>query len=141
MTTRIAAAGVSEEPLDVAAIVALTEDPRAGATVTFTGVVRDHDGGRAVTAIEYSAHPSAGEVLAGLAAEFGESEGVHALAVVHRVGNLRVGDVALVAVAAASHRQQAFAVASGLVERVKQALPVWKRQLFTDGTAEWSNLP
>lgn len=141
MSTRIAAAHVTDEPLDVAAIVALTDDPRAGATVTFTGVVRDHDGGRGVIGIEYTAHPSATDVLAGIADEFAETEGVHALAVVHRVGSLGVGDVALAAVVAASHRQEAFAVASGLVERVKQALPVWKRQLFTDGTAEWSNLP
>lgn len=134
-------AAVSEQPIDAAALTAAVADDRAGAVVTFTGVVRNHDRGRGVTRIRYEAHPSAGAVLAGVAAEFAAREGVHDLAVVHRVGLLEVGDLALVAVVAASHRHQAFSCASDLVDRVKEVLPVWKNQEFTDGSTEWTGLP
>ncbi len=144
MTTspaRVAAAAVRDEPLDVVGLAALVSDDRAGATVTFTGVVRDHDHGRSVTGIEYVGHPSADAVLAEVAAEFTGRDGVHAIAVEHRVGTLTIGDLALVAAVSASHRAQAFGACSDLVDRIKERLPIWKRQLFTDGTAEWSNCP
>ena len=138
---RVAAAPVRNQPLDVVGVSALVTDDRAGATVTFTGVVRDHDHGRGVTGIEYVGHPSAAAVLAEVAGEFTGRDGVHAIAVEHRVGTLAVGDLALVASVSASHRAQAFGVCSDLVDRIKERLPIWKRQLFTDGTAEWSNCP
>ncbi len=131
---------VTTAPIDVAALERRVRSDRAGAVVTFTGVVRDHDGGRGVTRIRYEAHPSAPAVLAGVAGEFAR-EGVHTLAVVHRVGLLEVGDVALVAVVAASHREEAFRCVSDLVDRVKEVVPVWKNQEFTDGTTEWTGLP
>ncbi|RRD30404.1 molybdenum cofactor biosynthesis protein MoaE [Actinomyces bowdenii] len=118
----------------------------AGAVVTFSGVVRDHDQGRGVTAIEYSAHPTAGEVIARIAAQAaaahgaGPDAGVTALGLVHRVGELAVGETALAVAVSAPHRAQAFAACSGLVEEVKRQLPVWKRQHFTDGTSQWSNM-
>ena len=138
---RVAAAAVRNQPLDVVGVSALVTDDRAGATVTFTGVVRDHDHDRGVTGIEYVGHPSADAVLAEVAGEFTGRDGVHAIAVEHRVGTLAVGDLALVASVSASHRAQAFGVCSDLVDRIKERLPIWKRQLFTDGTAEWSNCP
>ncbi|MCW2673043.1 MAG: molybdenum cofactor biosynthesis protein MoaE [Frankiales bacterium] len=107
----------------------------SGAVVTFVGRVRDHDGGREVVELEYSAHPSAQQVLEDIAAKLGEE--ALGLSVAHRVGTLRVGDVALVAVVATAHRAEAFDVCARLVEEVKHALPVWKRQLFSDGTHEW----
>ncbi|WP_328701831.1 molybdenum cofactor biosynthesis protein MoaE [Aestuariimicrobium ganziense] len=139
--TRIELATVSSEPIDEAAVVAAVADARGGATVTFSGVVRNHDHGRAVTSIEYVGHPSAADVVARVSHEFAEADGVHALAVVHRVGHLEVGDVALSLAVTSSHRAEAFATASALVDRIKQELPVWKRQVFTDGTDEWSNCP
>ncbi len=137
----VAVAAVRDQPLDAVRVAGLVSDERAGATVTFTGVVRNHDHGRAVTGIEYVGHPSADAVLAEIAAEFTGREGVHAVAVEHRIGTLAVGDLALVAAVSASHRAQAFSTCSELVDRVKEKLPIWKRQLFTDGTAEWSNCP
>ena len=137
----VAVAAVRDQTLDAVRVAGLVSDDRAGATVTFTGVVRNHDHGRAVTGIEYVGHPSADAVLAEIAAEFTGREGVHAVAVEHRIGTLAVGDLALVAVVSASHRAQAFSTCSELVDRVKEKLPIWKRQLFTDGTAEWSNCP
>ncbi|MBK8448383.1 MAG: molybdenum cofactor biosynthesis protein MoaE [Micropruina sp.] len=134
-------AGVRDEPLNQAGLTALVDDDRAGAIVTFTGVVRNHDSGRAVESIEYVGHPSAEAVIAEVAHEFVTREGVHAIAVEHRVGTLVVGDLALVAAVSASHRSQAFSACSDLVDRIKQRLPIWKRQVFSDGTAEWSNCP
>ncbi len=141
VSVRITQALISETPLDVDAAIASVDDPRAGATVSFAGVVRNHDHGRDVTAIDYSGHPDAAKVIEGIAAEFADADGVHALAVAHRIGALIIGDVALVVAVSASHRAEAFAVASQVVERVKQSLPIWKKQHFTDGTSEWSNCP
>ncbi|MHA6796844.1 molybdenum cofactor biosynthesis protein MoaE [Pseudonocardia bannensis] len=133
-------AAVGEEPLDVDEHARLVDNAAAGAVVTFAGVVRDHDGGRSVRGLEYSAHPSAEKVVAEVAADVaGRAQGVRAVAVSHRVGRLEIGDVALACAVAADHRQQAFAVCSELVEEVKRRLPVWKHQAFTDGSDEWVN--
>lgn len=138
---RVALAAVDDRPLDVARLAALVSDDRAGATVTFTGVVRNHDAGRAVDGIEYVGHPSADAIIAEVAAEFTGREGVHAIVVAHRVGTLSIGDLALVAAVSASHRAQAFSTCSDLVDLIKQKLPIWKRQVFSDGSSEWSNCP
>lgn len=144
MTTspaRTTFAAIHSEPLDVARLTALVSDERAGATVVFTGVVRNHDHGRAVDGIEYVGHPSAEAILTTIADEVTGRQGVHGVVVAHRIGTLLVGDVALVAAVSASHRAEAFGTCSELVEQVKARLPIWKRQLFADGTAEWSNCP
>lgn len=134
-------AEISHVPVDTAAVAALVADERAGAVVTFVGAVRNHDGGRDVDSLSYSSHPSAADVLREVAEEFRGRDGVHAIAVVHRVGELAIGDVALFAAVAASHRGQAFNCASDLVDRVKATVPIWKHQHYTDGTSDWSNLP
>jgi molybdopterin synthase catalytic subunit len=131
-------ATVGEEPLDVAEHAALVEQAAAGAVVTFAGVVRDHDGGRAVRSLDYSAHPTAGKVVAEVAADIAaRAPGVRAIALRHRVGPLGIGDVALACAVAADHRREAFATCAELVDEVKRRLPVWKHQSFSDGTDEW----
>ncbi|MCX8560005.1 molybdenum cofactor biosynthesis protein MoaE [Mycolicibacterium mucogenicum] len=130
-------ADLSESPIDVASHEALVDHSAAGAVVSFAGVVRNHDGGRGVTRLEYSAHPSAAEVLAEVAAGVAAAEGVRAIAVSHRVGVLNIGDAALVAAVSADHRAAAFRTCALLVDTVKERLPVWKHQFFTDGTDEW----
>lgn len=133
-------AAVGEQALDVAEHAALVEQAAAGAVVTFAGVVRDHDGGRSVRGLEYSAHPSAATIVAEVAAAVAaRAHGVRAIAVSHRVGKLAIGDVALACAVAADHREEAFATCSELVEEVKRLLPVWKHQSFTDGDDEWVN--
>jgi molybdopterin synthase catalytic subunit len=132
---------VSEQPLDVAAHEAAVSHVRGGASVSFCGVVRDHDHGRQVARLEYHAHPSAADVLREVAKEFAELPDVLAIAVSHRVGLLEVGDVALVAAVSTAHRREAFDVCARLVDEVKHRLPVWKRQVFADGTDEWVNCP
>jgi molybdopterin synthase catalytic subunit len=133
-------AAVGDDPLDVAEHAALVDQAAAGAVVTFAGVVRDHDGGRSVHGLEYSAHPTASAVVAQVAADVAErAQGVRAIAVSHRVGRLAIGDVALACAVAADHRREAFETCAELVEEVKRLLPVWKHQVFTDGTDEWVN--
>lgn len=140
METRVLRAEVVEEPLDVAELAALVDDVAAGAVVTFAGVVRDHDGGRSVSELSYSAHPTAGDVVAQVAADVAaQARGVRAIAVSHRVGRLAIGDVALACAVAADHRREAFEACALLVDEVKRLLPVWKQQTFTDGTDEWVN--
>jgi molybdopterin synthase catalytic subunit len=133
--------GVSAEPLDVARHEAAVDDAAAGARVVFCGVVRDVDGGRDVVELEYQGHPTADAVLREIAAEFGADPEVVAVAVSHRVGRLDIGDVALVAAVATAHRAEAFAICGRLVDEVKHRLPIWKRQVFADGSDEWVNCP
>lgn len=133
-------AAVGDGVLDVAEHAALVEQAAAGAVVTFAGVVRDHDGGRSVLGLTYSAHPTAATVVAQVAADVAaRARGVRAVAVSHRVGKLAIGDVALACAVAADHRREAFATCSELVEEIKKLLPVWKHQSFTDGDDEWVN--
>ncbi len=130
---------VTEAPLDLAGHEQAVAGPAAGAVVSFAGVVRDHDSGRTVTLLEYEAHPSAERILREVADEIAADPQVFAVAVSHRVGPLRVGDVALVAAVSSAHRAAAFAACARLVDEVKARIPVWKRQVFADGTDEWVN--
>lgn len=134
-------AAVVDTDVDCDALYAEVSDDRAGAIVSFCGAVRNHDAGKPVTGIEYVGHPSADEVMRATVAEFSEREGVHAIAAQHRVGELGIGGVALYVAVAASHRGQAFSCASDLVDRVKEVLPIWKKQYLADGTHEWSQCP
>jgi molybdopterin synthase catalytic subunit len=132
---------VTADPLDVEAHEAAVDHPQAGARVVFRGIVRDHDHGRRVSKLEYEAHPTAEQVLAEVVGQFAAEESVLAIAASHRVGPLEVGDVALVAAVACAHRGEAFDVCARLVDEIKSRLPVWKRQVFDDGSDEWVNCP
>lgn len=134
-------ARVTEEPLSVAEHEAAVADEAAGAVVSFAGVVRDHDGGRSVTELEYTGHPTAAELIAEIAAEFAARPEVQAVAVSHRIGLLGIGDVALACAVSAAHRGQAFTACAELVDEVKARLPIWKRQVFSDGQEEWVACP
>ncbi|MEV4645365.1 molybdenum cofactor biosynthesis protein MoaE [Saccharopolyspora sp. NPDC049357] len=135
-------ADVVDEHIDVESLARSVEHNAAGAVVTFGGVVRDHDGGRGVLELEYTGHPIAQDVIQEVADDIaGRFEGVRAIAVSHRVGMLKIGDVALGCAVAAEHRKQAFNACSELVDEVKRRLPIWKRQVFDDNTEEWVNCP
>lgn len=138
MTAVVLRVDLAEHTIELSEHEALVGHQAAGAVVGFAGVVRDHDGGRTVTRLEYSAHPAAQQTLADVAAEIAaDSHGVRAIAVSHRVGTLEVGEAALVAAVAADHRQAAFDTCARLVDTVKDRLPVWKHQFFADGSDEW----
>jgi molybdopterin synthase catalytic subunit len=130
---------ISATAIDEAAIEALVMSGQNGALVTFRGVVRNHDHGLDVTALEYSAHPDAERFLAECCETIAASTGL-AVAAVHRTGHLVVGDVALVAAVAAPHRHEAFEACEKLVDLIKQTVPIWKRQHLADGATEWVGL-
>jgi molybdopterin synthase catalytic subunit len=130
---------VTDRALDVYGLEALVDDARAGAVVSFSGTVRDHDHGRSVSTLTYEGHPSAESVLAEVAKEIDARFDIIALAVAHRVGPIPIGESALVAAVATAHRGEAFAACQALVDLVKEKLPVWKHQVFSDGTDEWVN--
>jgi molybdopterin synthase catalytic subunit len=130
---------VGEQPITARDLETLVADARAGAIVSFSGNVRDHDHGRSVATLTYEGHPSAAAVLAEVAKEIDDRFDLVALAVAHRVGPIPIGEAALVAAVATAHRGEAFAACQALVDLVKERLPVWKHQVFTDGTDEWVN--
>jgi molybdopterin synthase catalytic subunit len=139
--TKVILAEVVDTPLSLEAHERAVSDHRAGAVVSFQGVVRDHDHGRGVTALDYEGHPTAAAVLREVAEEIAADPDVHAVAISHRVGSLRIGDVALIAAVSTAHRQAAFAACARLVDEAKGRLPIWKHQIFADGTDEWVNCP
>ena len=123
--------------LSVDEVLAAVSDPAAGGVVLFVGTVRDHDAGRLVTGLEYSALPAAIDQLRAVAEKVAADYPVRALAAVHRVGDLAVGDLAVVVGVACPHRAEAFAACHSLIDELKVAVPIWKHQLFADGTDEW----
>ena len=141
MTALEGACRVTDAPLSVDEHVRAVAGAASGAVVVFSGVVRDHDHGRSVVSLEYVGHPSAEDVLRACRDEILADPLVHAVAVSHRIGALEIGDSALVAVVAGAHRAEAFAACERLVDIVKERLPIWKRQVFPDGTDEWVNCP
>lgn len=130
---------ISDQPLDAAAIEAFVLDDANGALVQFTGIVRDHDHGDAVSALDYEAHPDAVRFLEAVCQQVAHQHGLR-VAAAHRVGSLVVGDTALVAAVAAPHRAEAFAACAELVELIKQQVPIWKRQHLEAGATEWVGL-
>jgi molybdopterin synthase catalytic subunit len=138
---RVVHTAVTEQPIEVGVHTAAVAGSSSGAVVSFAGVVRDHDGGRPVTSIEYVGHPTAAAVLARVVAEVTAQSQAEAVAVSHRLGPLAVGEAALVVAVAGVHRAEAFATAMLLVDEVKRQLPVWKRQVFPDGSDEWVDCP
>jgi molybdopterin synthase catalytic subunit len=132
---------VRETPLSVDEVLSYVDDPAAGGVVSFTGLVRASDGGREVTRLEYSAHPSAAEQMTAVVKAVAEELPVVRVAALHRVGVLEIGDVAVVVAASAAHRDQAFVAARRLIDDIKASVPIWKHQWFVDGTEEWVGLP
>lgn len=137
MAGRVTLARVTGDPISMSAHQVAVEHARGGAAVSFSGMIRNHDGGRSVVSLEYEAHETAASILLDIAREIAARDGVVAVAVSHRTGLLRVGDVALAAAVSAEHRAEAFAACGDLVDEVKARVPIWKRQEFTDGTDEW----
>ena len=150
----VVSAVLSAEPISVDQAIAAVESDTSGAVVSFSGVVRNHDGGKAVERLSYSAHPTAHQVMADVVGRLvaeqnavgdeaaGETSGGKAgqpvrIWAAHRIGTLEIGDPALVCAVSAAHRGQAFAVCSELVDRIKEQVPIWKEQFFADGTVEW----
>ena len=130
-----------ETPLSVSEVVDALEGDAAGGLTLFVGRVRDHDHGQDVRGLEYSAHPTALEALQRVCDRIAEEYDVHGVAAVHRVGELAIGDIAVVVATTAAHREEAFAASRALIDTLKSEVPIWKHQRFGDGTEEWVGTP
>ena len=128
---------IRETELSVDEVRAAIADPAAGGEVLFAGTVRDNDADRGVTALSYTAHPSAEAELRRAAEDIVAKYDVIAVAAAHRVGDLAVGDLAVVVGVACTHRAEAFHACHALIDELKASVPVWKHQRFTDGSSEW----
>lgn len=128
---------IRDTPLSVDEIFRAVGDDAAGGIALFVGTVRDHDGGQDVGALGYSCHPSAQDELRRVAEKVVAGFPVRALAAVHRVGELEVGDLAVVVAVSCAHRSEAFEACRKLIDDLKHEVPIWKHQRFSDGTEEW----
>jgi len=138
---RIRLLDIRETPLSVDEVSGAVADRSAGGTTLFVGAVRDHDSDKSVTGLDYSAHPTALDRLREVAEGVAEKYDVVALAAVHRVGALAIGDLAVVVAVSAAHRGEAFEASRTLIDDLKATVPIWKHQLFEDGTQEWVGTP
>ena len=142
MTAAVRLVDLRETPLDVAEVLAALDDDASGGLTLFVGRVRDHDGGKGVTGLDYSAHPTRARPAArGRATQVAAEYDVHGVAAVHRVGTLAIGDIAVVVATTAAHRGDAFDASRALIDTLKAEVPIWKHQLFADGTDEWVGTP
>ena len=141
MSSVVRLVDLRETPLDVAEVVAALDDDASGGLTLFVGRVRDHDHGLGVRGLEYSAHPTALEALRRVCGRVAEEYDVHGVAAVHRVGRLEIGDIAVVVATSAAHRGEAFAASRALIDTLKDEVPIWKHQQFTDGSDEWVGTP
>jgi molybdopterin synthase catalytic subunit len=132
-------AEVRSAALSVDEVLTAVNDPQAGGIALFAGVVRDHDHGRDVRRLSYSAHPTAAAELRRVCEKIAADFDVTAIAAVHRVGDLAIGDLAVVTGVSCPHRAEAFTACRALIDELKQSVPVWKYQLFSDGESEWVN--
>jgi molybdopterin synthase catalytic subunit/molybdopterin converting factor small subunit len=140
-TSSVVHCSIRQEVLSSDEMIAAVADPTAGATASFLGVVRNHHQGQAIQRLEYEAHPTLAEaemrrVLEVLASEF---QGVR-IAAAHRVGSLEVGDVAVVVAVSSAHRAEAFDVCRIAIDRIKETVPIWKKEWGVDETSTWVNL-
>ena len=132
---------VREAELSVDEVRRAVADAGAGGIALFAGAVRDSDHDQEVSELSYSAHPTAEAELRRVAEEISEKYPVIGVAAVHRVGDLAIGDLAVVVAVSCAHRGDAFDACRALIDELKESVPIWKHQRFADGSAEWVGTP
>lgn len=132
---------IRETALDVSEVLDSLDEAADGGVTLFVGRVRDHDGGRDVDGLDYSAHPTALERLRAVCALVASRHDVHGVSAVHRTGHLDIGDVAVIVGTASAHRGVAFDASRDLIDTLKDQVPIWKHQVFADGSDEWVGTP
>ena len=129
---------ITEEPIVVGTAAEPAPDTRNGAVVSFTGVVRNHDGGRPVTGIYYDCYRAIAErEVAAMVEDIRVAFGVDSISARHRVGEVGVGEIALLVVVSATHRREAFDACQAVIDRIKKRVPIWKKQRYADAAAKW----
>ncbi|TQL67366.1 molybdopterin synthase subunit MoaE [Nocardioides albertanoniae] len=132
---------IRETPLEVTEVMDALEDDASGGLTLFVGRVRDHDGGKGVIGLDYQAHPSALARLEEVAEKVAAGHDVAGVAAVHRTGHLAIGEIAVIVATASGHRGEAFTASRVLIDTLKAEVPIWKHQIFSDGTDEWVGAP
>jgi molybdopterin synthase catalytic subunit len=134
----IVRARVTPDPIDPTVLLAQVRSDEDGAIVLFLGVVRDHNQGRAVAGMSYESYgPMAEKVLGQIGAEAAARLGTDRLAVVHRVGELDIGEISVAIAASSPHRAEAFDASRYVIEQIKVRLPMWKQEHYAAGESEW----
>jgi molybdopterin synthase catalytic subunit len=134
-------AEVRATPLSIDEVVAAVRHPSAGGIAIFLGVVRDHHAGKPVARLDYEAYAElAQKEMARILDELERTSPNTRVAAVHRVGELAIGDTAVVIAASAAHREEAFALCRAAIDRIKESVPIWKKEWAPDGSALWVNL-
>lgn len=128
---------LTPEPIDLSALLALVHSPSRGGVACFLGTVRDHHRGRSVLRLDYSAYASMAEAECARIVAEAESRWNVAVALRHRLGQLKIGDAAVGVAVASGHRDEAFVACRYVIEELKRRVPIWKKEYFTDGTVEW----
>jgi molybdopterin synthase catalytic subunit len=128
---------IIEQPIDAAAVTAAVADPKSGAIVTFIGTTRDHNDGRSVTRLEYEAYPEmALTEMRKIGATAMERWPIARIAIVHRIGVVPIGEASVVIAVASAHRVAAFEACHFAIDRLKEVVPIWKKEHF-DGGEVW----
>lgn len=131
-------AWITREPIGPRAVLERVGAPEVGAILLFLGVVRDHNDGAAVNGITYDAYDEmATKVLAEIAGEAAQRLGSDRVAVVHRVGELAIGDVSVAIAASSPHRAESFDATRYVIEEIKKRLPVWKKEHYVESESKW----
>jgi MoaE-MoaD fusion protein len=125
---------VTDKPLDPREVEQIVADTATGAIVTFTGTVRDNARGKSVKALDYEAYaPAAEKMLARIGDEITDKWGIDRVAIVHRTGLLNVGEASVVIAVSSAHRDEAFEACRHAIERIKEIVPIWKKEFYEDG--------
>jgi molybdopterin synthase catalytic subunit len=133
----MSAAYLTDAAIDPAALVREVRSPERGGIVSFAGVVRNHHAGREVTRLEYSAYGAMAEAECARIVAEAEARWPVAVALAHRIGVVPIGENAVVVVAAAAHREDAFEACRHVIDAVKSRVPIWKREYYADGSVAW----
>lgn len=129
---------LTREPIDTQAVLAGVQSTAAGAVVLFLGTVREFTAGRQTVYLEYEAYERmALAKLAELEQAAQARWQLVATSIVHRVGSLQLGDIAVAVAVSAGHRGEAFAAGQWLIDTLKESVPIWKREIWADGSTEW----
>ena len=128
---------LTADAIELGSLLAQVQSPGHGGIASFLGAVRDHQAGRSVIRLEYSAYQPMAEAECARIVREAETQWDCAVALKHRIGTLHIGDVAVAIIAASAHRDEAFAACRYVIEEVKRRVPIWKREVFADGKVEW----
>src|SRR5581483_1883971 len=129
---------LTHDPIDHAALTEQVRSPRCGAVVTFLGTVRDLTGEKVTVALDYDAYPGMAEKkMAEIEADTRARWPIGEMAMVHRLGHVEVGDVSVAVAVSCPHRAQAFEACRHVIDRLKELVPIWKKENWADGKTEW----